>query len=112
MAGDQASGTMAMCTSMPKNGQSLQQLVQGMLQQWQQSIPGWQTIGQEAVQVAGKQGHRIRATGTPNNQQMYAEYVFVMGNTNQYMLGLQCPQQAQQQNQATFQQIAASWQVQ
>ncbi len=112
MAADQASGTMAMCMAMPKNVQSLEQLVQGMMQQWQQSIPGWRTLGQEAIQVGGRQGHRIRATGSPNNMAMYAEYIFVLGNTNQYMLGLQCPQQGMQQAQPIFQQILASWQVQ
>lgn len=109
---DPGGAGMAMCMGMPKNSPSLGQLVQTMLQQWQQSIPGWKTLSQENVNVGGKPAVRIRATGSPNNTPTYAEYTFVMGNTHQYMLGLQCPQQAMQQVQPIFQQIAASWQVQ
>lgn len=106
------SGAMVMCLSAPKTAQNLQQFVQSMLSQWQQSIPGWKTLGQEAVQVGGKQGYRIRATGTPNNNAMYAEYVFVLSGPNQFLLGMQCPQQVTQQFQGVFQQVLAGWQVQ
>lgn len=109
---DPATGAGVMAMAAPKAVQSLQQFVQMMLQQSQQSIPGWQVVGQEAIQVGGKPGYRVRATGSPNNQALYAEYVMVLGGTNQYMLMMQCPQQAQQQCQGIFQQIAAGWQVQ
>jgi hypothetical protein len=96
----------------PRAAQNLQQFVQAMLGRWQQSIPSWRTLGQEAVSVNGKQAYRIRASGTPNNQPTYAEYVFVLSGPNQFLLGIQCPQQAAQQYQGIFQQVLAGWHVQ
>ncbi len=112
VAGDQAAGVTVMCKAVPINSASLRQLADGMIQQWEQSVPGWRTLEEQSGNVSGKPAIVVRATGNPpNNPPMYAEYIFVMGQSNQYLLGMQCPQQAVQQYQGLFRQIAASWQV-
>jgi len=109
---DPGTGAMVLCVVAPKQVQSLGQFVQVMLSQWQQQVPGWQTLGQQNVTISGKQAIHVRATGTPNNISTVADYIFVLSGNSQLLLSMQCPQQVQQQMQGIFTQVAGSWRIQ
>jgi hypothetical protein len=82
-----------------------------MLSQWQQQVPGWQTLSQQNGTVSGKPAVYIRGTGTPNNIPMAMDNILVVSGNNQFLLNMMCPQQSQQQIQNVFAQVAESWQI-
>jgi len=111
MATDPGTGAMVFCVVAPKQVQGLGQFVQVMLSQWQQQVPGWQTLGQQNVTISGKPAIYVRATGKPNNIPTVADYFFVLSGNNQFLLTMQCPQQLQQQMQGIFTHVAGSWRI-
>lgn len=106
---DPGTGAMIVCAVAPKQVQSLEQFVQIMVSQWQQQIPGWQTVGQQNVAISGKPAIIVRGTGTPNNIPMVADNIFVLSGSNQFLLNMMAPQQTHPQLQSIFSQIAESW---
>jgi hypothetical protein len=108
---DPGTGAGAVCAVAPKQVQSLEEFVQFMLSQWQQQVPGWQTVGQQNVTISGKPAIHVRATGRPNNTPTVADYIFVLSRNNQFLLNMYCPQQIEQQMQGIFTQIAGTWRI-
>jgi hypothetical protein len=108
---DPGTGAMILCAVAPKQVQSVEQFAQIMLSQWQQQIPGWQTLGQQNGTVSGKPAVYIRATGTLNNIPTAMDNILVVSGDNQFLLNMMCPQQTQQQIQTVFTQVAESWQI-
>ena len=78
---------------------------------YKQQVPGWTQVAQQQIQVGGRQGLHIRATGKPQGMQLVADYILVLSDRNQFVLTLSCQQAQAQQWQGTFQQIVQSWQV-
>ena len=111
MACDATGQAFAQVLAAPKQFQSLDQFAQAAIAMWRQQVPQWQAVGQQAVQVAGRPALQIRATGSPNNAAMMADYFLVLGDRCQAIVTVFCPQAAFPQRQAVFQQIIQTLQV-
>jgi hypothetical protein len=111
VAADPTGQAFVRAEAAPKQFRTLDQFAQAAVAMWRQQVPQWQAVGQQAVQVGGRQALLIRATGAPGGQSMMADYILVLGDRTQAILTLFSPQAAFPQRAAQFQQIIQTLQV-
>ena len=92
--------------------QSADQLAQAAVAMARQNMQGWQQVGTQQIQVAGRQGVLVRATAQVNNNPVVVDYIFVVTDARQFMIVFMYMAQEAQQRQTTVQQILQSLRIQ